>query len=64
MVHRLDNVGGFHIPLSVLKKYFTGVTAMIKINKDCPSLRRANKLSHILIDDMTSFTNYVETNNQ
>ena len=64
MVLYLDNVGGSQIPVKVLKKFFPTVRNLLKIKRCFPTFNQANKLGQLSIDDMTSFTNYIETNQQ
>ena len=62
MVYHLDNVGGYNLPLPVLRKYFPAVIDLIGMSKFYPQWDI--RVSQITIDDMTAFTKYVETNNQ
>lgn len=65
MLTDLDRIGGVQISEDMLKGIFPNVKRMRKWNITYSFLLQKDVRNHFLsIDDMTKFTNYVETNQQ
>lgn len=58
----IDTGGGINFNRQELNKYFPAIKGMLRMIEHFPRFQIKN--SYLSIDEMTAFTNYVETYNQ